>query len=80
MTGQAEADETLVAGIRTAYAGGVDGWAAGPAVVYQRLAEAERARGGTDPVPTQLVLEEAAQIVAGLLEDPAPLVTALDTT
>ncbi len=54
------------------------------------LAEAERARGGTDPVPTQLVPEgwvrlkerapQAAQIVAGLLDDPAPLVTALDTT
>ncbi|MFO7779538.1 MAG: phosphotransferase [Nitriliruptoraceae bacterium] len=55
-----------------------------------RLAEAERVHGGTDAVPTRLVPEgwarlqerapRAAQIVAGLIEDPLPLVTALDTT
>ncbi len=33
MTWQTDADETLVAGVRSAHAGGVDGWAAGPAVV-----------------------------------------------
>jgi aminoglycoside phosphotransferase (APT) family kinase protein len=55
-----------------------------------RLAEAERARGGTDPVPTQLVPEgwarfarrapRAAEVVFALLDDPTPLVAALETT
>ena len=54
------------------------------------LAEAERARGGTDPVPTRFVpdgwtrLEEraprAAEIALALLDDPGPLVTALQAT
>ncbi len=46
MTRQTDADETLVAGIRAAYARGVDGWAAGPAVVYRRLADALVAAAG----------------------------------
>lgn len=55
-----------------------------------RLAEAERARGGTHPVPTQLVPEgwaqlarrapRAAEVVFALLDDPTPLVSALATT
>ncbi len=39
-------DQALVAGIRTAYAHGADGWAAGPATVYRRLAEALIATAG----------------------------------
>jgi aminoglycoside phosphotransferase (APT) family kinase protein len=55
-----------------------------------RLAETERARGGTDPVPTRLVPDgwarlaertpRAAEIAFALLDDPSPLVTALDQT
>ena len=55
-----------------------------------RLAEVERARGGTDLVPTQLVptgwarlVERApavAEAVAALHQDPSPLVAALATT
>lgn len=59
MTRQADADETLVAGIRTAYAGGVDAWAAGPAVVYQRLADALVAAAGR-PLAGRYVLDLGA--------------------
>jgi hypothetical protein len=55
-----------------------------------RLAHSERARGGTDLVPTQLVPEgwerfterapEAGAIVTELLDDPSPLVAALSAT
>ena len=55
-----------------------------------RLGEAERASGGRDLVPTQLVPEgwarlrerapDAAEVVLALLDDPAPLVTALRST
>ena len=55
-----------------------------------QLAERERARGGTDPVPTRFVpagwerfLERApraADVVFSLLDDPTPLVAALDDT
>ena len=55
-----------------------------------RLGEAERARGGADLVPTQLVPEgwmrferrapDAAEVVFALLDDPTPLLTALETT
>jgi hypothetical protein len=54
------------------------------------LGETERARGGTDVVPTQLLPEgwarlperapQAAAIVAELLDDPTPLVAALTAT
>lgn len=59
MTRQADADETLVAGIRTAYARGVDGWATGPAVVYQRLADALVAAAGR-PLAGRYVLDLGA--------------------
>ncbi|MFO7960998.1 MAG: class I SAM-dependent methyltransferase [Nitriliruptoraceae bacterium] len=59
MTGQADADGALVAGIRTAYGGGVDGWAAGPAVVYQRLADALVAAAGR-PLAGRYVLDLGA--------------------
>ena len=55
-----------------------------------RLAAAERARGGTDLVPTRLVPKgwarfaqrapRAAKIVLALLDDPTPLVAALQAT
>lgn len=55
-----------------------------------RLGEVERARGGTDLVPTELVPEgwrrfqrrapRAAEAVFALLEDPTPLVAALAAT
>ena len=55
-----------------------------------RLGERERARGGTDLVPTELVPEgwarfarrapRAAEVVFPLLEDPTPLVAALAAT
>ena len=55
-----------------------------------KLAEAERARGGTDPVPTQLVPEgwarleqrapRAAEVAFALFDEPTPLVTALAAT
>lgn len=55
-----------------------------------RLGETERARGGTDPVPTKLAPEgwarfaqrapRAAEVVFALHNDPTPLVNALATT
>lgn len=55
-----------------------------------QLAETERARGGTDLVPTQLVPEgwgrfaqrapDAAEVVFALLDDPTPLIAALSST
>ncbi len=54
------------------------------------LGETERARGGSDVVPTRLVPEgwsrlaqrepRAAEVVRALLDDPTPLVTALQAT
>ena len=55
-----------------------------------RLAATERARGGTDLVPTRLVPEgwrrferrvpDAAKVVFALIDDPTPLVSALQAT
>ena len=59
MTRQTDVDETLVAGIRTAYAGGVDSWAAGPAVVYRRLADALVSAAGR-PLAGRSVLDLGA--------------------
>ena len=56
MTRQARSDQALVAGIQTAYAGGVDGWAAGPAAVYRCLADALVATAG-QPLAGRRVLD-----------------------
>ena len=59
MTRQTGADESLVAGIRTAYASGVDAWAAGPATVYRHLADALVAAAG-QPLTGRRVLDLGA--------------------
>jgi SAM-dependent methyltransferase len=59
VTRSADADRQLVAGIRTAYARSADGWAAGPAAVYRRLALGLVATAG-EPLTGRQVLDLGA--------------------